>query len=62
MDCQDCGEPTENEFEICAGAAGYERMNNDHPVLDYRGLTTCNCCEKCRERCFNSMHEEYETD
>ena len=58
-DCKDCGEPTPNEYNICAGAAGYERMNSDVAITDYKGLMTCNCCDSCRIRCFESMQEEY---
>ena len=59
MSCQDCGNETNSDHAVCAGAIGYEVGSSPHPVIDFQGLRTCNCCDSCRDKCFQSMQEEY---
>lgn len=56
--CDECGQPTNNEFCSCAGAEAEERSQGVSPVHNTIGLISCNCCDKCREKCFESWFEE----
>lgn len=54
--CQDCGNPTDNDYRACAGACASERhYGNDMVDLDTKGLRGCDCCEECRNKCHDSF-------
>ena len=48
--CQECKGDTCNEGSACSGA--FAQSGN---IYDTTMLTTCNCCDNCREKC----HEEF---
>ena len=49
-----CSHKTDLPYEVpCEGAIVWI-----YPDTDFRGLSTCNCCDDCREKCRQSALEQ----
>ncbi len=49
--CEVCLKNTDNDGRVCAGEIAYEIGKGCPPIVDYRGMLTCNCCDDCRRNC-----------
>ena len=59
----ECGHESENEFRSCAGAEAEERAQDVNlAVRGTQRLMSCNCCDKCRELCFQSWQEQFDEE
>lgn len=45
--------PEDNIDRVCA-----YQLDHDTPNQDFRGLPTCNCCNKCRDLCHEGLFEQ----
>ena len=56
--CEECGANTVNEGSACKGAVSQQyHYDATFSGLNTNGLITCNCCDDCRLKCWDSFLE-----